>query len=79
MKGSPIYPSKQEHVGVCLITSHRVLEPHEPGQGSRHFSFMHAKLLGHSEFMTHSGRQFGGFPMKLGRQEHEGVPEISLH
>lgn len=40
---------------------------------------MQAKLLGHSEFIVHSGLQFGGLPMKLGKQEHEGEPPISLH
>lgn len=37
--------------------------PHDPGQGSLHFSRIQAKLLGHSEFIEHSGRQLGGLPI----------------
>lgn len=37
-------------------------KPQEPGQGSRHFSFMHAKCGEHSELIEHSGRQLGGAP-----------------
>lgn len=40
---------------------------------------MHAKLLGHSEFKTHSYLQLGGEPMKFGKQEHDGYPLVSLH
>jgi hypothetical protein len=53
--------------------------PQEPGQGSLHFSRMQAKLLGHSELMVHSGRQFGGEPVYVGRQEQEGEPPTSRH
>jgi len=45
------------------MTVHWAPAPHDPGQGSRHLSLMHALLLGHSELMLHSGRQFGGTPM----------------
>jgi hypothetical protein len=37
---------------------------------------MHAWLLGHSELITHSGLQFGGIPMKVGRHEQAGVPPL---
>lgn len=37
--------------------------PHDPGQGSLHFSLIHAKLLKQSEFIEHSGLQFGGVPI----------------
>lgn len=29
--------------------------------------------------LIHSGRQFGGLPIKSGRQEHDGESFISLH
>lgn len=44
------------------MTLHLAEKPHEPGQGSRHFSLIHALLLGQSEFIVHSGLQFGGDP-----------------
>lgn len=50
------------------------LEPHEPGHGSLHFSLIHATLLGQSEFIVHSGRQFGGEPTYDGKHVHEGEP-----
>lgn len=53
--------------------------PHEPGHGSRHFWVMQALLLGHSGLIVHSGRQFGGLPIKESRQEQEGTPPMSLH
>lgn len=37
--------------------------PHDPGQGFLHFSFWQARLFGHSEFVVHSGLQFGALPM----------------
>lgn len=40
---------------------------------------MQALLLGHSGLMVHSGLQFGGLPMYVGRQEHDGDPPMSLH
>lgn len=55
------------------------MDPHEPGHGSLHFWFMQARLLEHSALIVHSGRQFGGTPIKLLRHEHEGDPLISLH
>lgn len=36
-------------------------------------------MLEHSGLITHSGLQFGGLPMKLGKQEQDGEPLISLH
>lgn len=44
------------------MTWHLADTPQEPGHGSLHFSRMHAWLLGHSELIVHSGRQFGGLP-----------------
>ena len=45
------------------MTVQIALYPHEPGHGSLHLLFMQAVLLGHSELMEHSGRQFGGEPI----------------
>lgn len=61
--GSPSYPEMQLHTGLCLTTLHNALTPHLPTHGSMQRSFIHALLLGHSESITHSGRQFGGRPM----------------
>lgn len=55
------------------MTLHWAFCPHVPGQGSLHFIFLHAKLYGHSPLLMHSGLQFGGDPMKSGRQEQDGV------
>jgi hypothetical protein len=56
------------------MTLQRALSPQEPGQGSRHFSLMHAWLLGHSELIEHSGRQLGGAPIYEAIHEHDGDP-----
>lgn len=74
-----MYPTLQIHIGVWLTTRHSAFSPHEPGQGSLHFWFMHARLVAHSELLTHSGRQFGGIPIKSLRQLHAGVSPIGLH
>lgn len=34
-------------------------------------------MLGQSELMTHSGWQFGGFPIYPARQEQDGMPPCS--
>lgn len=62
-----------------MITLHTAPKPHDPGHGSLHFSLKHALLLTHSALITHSGRQFGGFPVYSDKQEHDGDPPISLH
>lgn len=79
MKGSPVYPNIQTHIGVWLTTRHSVLEPHEPGQGFLHFLLMQANCVSHSLLLTHSGLQFGGDPVKSARQEHEGKLFIASH
>lgn len=61
------------------MTLHCAIIPQEPGHGSRHFSVIQALLLGHSELTRHSGRQFGGAPMYVGRHEQDGEPLKSLH
>lgn len=40
---------------------------------------MQARLAGHSELIEHSGRQFGGAPMYVGRHEQAGLSPINLH
>lgn len=34
---------------------------------------------GHSEFEAHSGRQFGGDPVKSGKHEHDGESPETRH
>lgn len=58
-----MYPSGHVQIGVWLITIHDALIPQDPGQGSMHFSRIQALLLIHSEFILHSGLQFGGLPI----------------
>lgn len=65
--------------GECLTTSQRALKPHEPGQGSLHFSLMQAKLAGHSALRVHSGRQFGARPTYPSRQVQTGDSWMTLH
>lgn len=48
-------------------------------QGSLHLLLIHAKSNKHSLLARHSGRQCGGFPMKSGKQEHDGKLCITLH
>lgn len=66
-------------VGIWFITVHLAWIPQEPMHGSLHFSPMHAKLLGHSLWFTHSGLQFGGVPWYPLRQEQDGTSPISRH
>lgn len=44
------------------MTIHFAFIPHDPGHGSTHLDRMHAWLVEQSEFIVHSGRQFGGAP-----------------
>lgn len=68
VKGSPVCPSSQEHIGLCSRTAHTALLPHEPGQGSLHLLLMQALFEGQSLLTVHSRRQAGGVPSKLGKQ-----------
>jgi len=61
------------------MTLHSAIIPHEPGQGSLHFCCIQAILAGHSTLTVHSGLQFGGLPLYVGKQEHDGTPPISRH
>jgi len=67
------------HIGEWLTTWHSAFGAHEPGQGSLHFILAQAKLYEHSLLVIHSGLQFGGDPMKLGRHEHDGDSPWTLH
>lgn len=61
------------------MTLHSAFKAHAPGQGFLHFWFKHAKWFGHSLFVTHSGRQFGGVPTKSGRQVQDGISPFTWH
>lgn len=63
LKGSPLYPSKQRHVGKWFTTWHSAFWPQVPGQGSWHLFLIHALFHAQSELYMHSGRQPSyGFP-----------------
>lgn len=64
---------------MWLITEHWALRPQEPGHGSMQRLLTQARLLAHSEFVVHSGRQLGGAPKKFGRQEHDAWPLVLRH
>lgn len=61
-----------------MITLQTASNPQVVGHGSIHFWLTHAWFKGHSEFKTHSGRQFGGLPMKLALHEQTGKPFMTL-
>lgn len=61
------------------MTLQMALTPHVPSHGLMHLLREHIWLTGHSAFTTHSGRQFGGDPMKLYAHEQDGDPFIFLH
>lgn len=79
VNGSPVYPEEHVHIGVWDTVLHIAFSPQEPGQGSLHFWLMHAKLLGHSLLLIHSGLQLGGEPVNSGKQEHDGELLITWH
>ena len=78
VNGSPLCPWIHVQAGKWLNTVQIAFWPQLPGQGSRHFILIHAKLGGQSWFIAHSGRQLGGVPWKFVKQEHEGKPLLSL-
>lgn len=79
VNGSPVYPGEQVHMGVWDTMLQTAFMPQDPGQGSLHLWLMHAKLLGHSLLLIHSGLQLGGEPVNSGRQEHDGESLITWH
>lgn len=66
-------------MGVWLTTLHSAFNPHEPRHGSWHFLFMQAILNAHSVLLVHSGRQFGGNPMKSGKHLQSALSPFSTH
>ena len=65
-----MYLILQLQMGLWFITWQFAFSPQVPGHGSIHFWFTQAWLRGHSELVTHSGRQVGGLPINPGTQEH---------
>lgn len=70
MKGSPVKPGAQLHIGLWLTTWHLAFSPQVPGQGSIHFCFIHARSCTQSELTIHSGLQDGGLPINPVKHEH---------
>lgn len=68
-----------EQTGLWLITLQFEFWPHGSGQGFEHLNCMHARLVGHSEFVTHSGLHPGGLPVYWGRHEQTAWWLITLH
>lgn len=68
-----------EQTGLWLITLQLEFCPHGSGQGFEHFCCMHALLVAHSEFVTHSGLHPGGEPVYVGRHEQIAWWFISRH
>ena len=60
-------------MGLWLTTWHKALAPQTPGQGSWHFWLMQALSWVQSEFLRHSGWQFGGLPKYPGWHSHTGL------
>lgn len=75
--GSPTYPLGQVQIGLWLNVLHSAPRPQVPSHGFRHFWFIQANCWSHSLLVTHSGRQFGGWPMKSGWHEHVGRSPIT--
>lgn len=61
---------------MCVTTRQSAFAPQEPGHGSLHFWFKHARLLAQSLFIRHSGRQLGGEPIWPERHVHFGVESV---
>lgn len=74
--GSPSKPSMHEHIGWWFCVVQRALKPHAPMHGSWHCWPIQARLDGHSWWITHSGRQFGGAPSIP--NEHEQTARFSI-
>lgn len=77
--GSPVYPDLQVQIGLWFTTIHCALSPHVPGHGSMHFWLEQAMFNLQSVLTAHSGRQFGGFPIKPRIQTQTACPLTSLH
>lgn len=77
--GSPSNPSMHEHIGWWFCVVQRALKPHEPIHGSWHCCAIQARFDGHSWWITHSGRQFGGAPSIPNEHEQTALASSSLH
>lgn len=77
--GFPVCCNLHEHIGLWFMTRHSAFCPQVSRHGFSHRCLMQLKCNGHSEFITHSGLQFGGFPWKEDKQEQIAWPLISLH
>lgn len=69
----------QVQIGMWFLVAHWALKPQVLGQGSEHLLFMQARWIGHSLLTRHSGRQAGGFPIKLGKHVQTGCWLTVLH
>lgn len=65
-------------IGERLITRQTALRPHTPGHGSTHFELRQTESILQSEFITHSGLQFGGEPRWLGKHLHTARSSLTL-
>lgn len=79
VNGSPVKVGGHEQIGLWLTTWHNAFTPQVPGQGSMHFWLTQASFSGHSELVTHSGLQVGGYPRNPGAHEQTDWPFTSLH
>ena len=68
--GSPENPLLQTHIGIWFLTRQYAFTPQRPGHGSWHLRLIQALSGEQSEFMVHSGRQFGGEPIIWDWQLH---------
>lgn len=75
---SPINPSGHIQIGVWLTTRHSAFFPQASVHGFWHFLLIHAIWGAHSLLAIHSGRQFGGAPMKSGIHWHDGISLMPL-
>lgn len=71
--GSPSKPGSQAQVARWSTTEQTALWPQACSQGFLHLCETQANVAGHSALIVHSGRQFGGAPIKVGWQLHAGV------
>lgn len=77
LKGSPVRPGRQLHMGRWLTTRHCAPRPQEPGQGSAQVSLTQACVAGQSVLTRHCGRHCGGLPTEPGWHEHTAKPATS--
>lgn len=74
-----MYDGGHEQKGLWLLTWHFANSPHVPGHGSWQCWLIQARIGGHSEFDTHSGRHIGGEPTNDGKQVQIAWPLYSRH